>query len=129
MEITMAIQLFIVFICLLINGYTDFKNRQTYTMVFMIAYTILLIYNRDLLLVVLMLFTILFNRDNNFVGGGDLDAACMVLYALGLSNGLYSYMIACICSVIYSITTKNRELPFVTMLLIGYVFAVLKLIL
>lgn len=129
MDLTMAIQLFIVFICLLINGYTDLKKRQTYTMVFIIAYTILLLHNRDLILIVLILLTLLFNRDHNFVGGGDLDAACMVMYALGLSNGLYSYMIACICSVVYSVTTKNREIPFVTMLLIGYVFTVLKLIL
>ncbi|WP_373262070.1 hypothetical protein [Hungatella hathewayi] len=121
----MSLSLFIVFLCLLINGYADWKKRQTYTIIYLATYLVLFILKPDLVYVGLGFLTLLFNRDNNLVGGGDIDSAFLIIYTLGFSMGLSCFFVACICSILYWIISKNKEIPFVTMLFLGYMFILL----
>lgn len=122
------LMLLITFACLAINGYTDLRSRRTYTLVYLATYVGLYILSPSILVLGLALATLVFNRDNNLVGGGDLDAVFLILYTLGINKSLTCALIACISSIVFWMIHKDKEIPFVAMLFIGYAVVVYRMI-
>ena len=114
------ISFLVTFVCLAINGYADLRKRTSYTLVYLAAYLALYLLSPSIIPIILAVVTFVFNRDNNIVGGGDLDAALLIAYTLGISNGLKCALISCIAAIIFWMIKKDSEIPFITMLFIGY---------
>ena len=105
-------------ICLCLNGITDLIKRDSYTYTYLIGYVILFVVTKNPWLFIGFFLTAFVSQDTKTVGGGDVDASLLIFFTIGI-NGI----VACVVGLIYSVITKDKKIPLITMMCIGYLVA------
>ena len=75
-----------------------------------------------------MVFTAFFVNDAKYVGGGDIDAILMLLFGIGIPGTITTVLYSCIWAILYSVRYKEKEVPFLTMLGLGYFCFLIRLV-
>ena len=86
-------------------------------------------------LIVLFIFKVLSKYLRGKIGNGDFDVAYIIYLCIGLTGLFYSFVIACLLSIIFSLkiilkehkNLKSQSVPFIPYLYMGYI-AVLLLV-
>ena len=123
-ELSMTyLPLLITGICLCLNGITDLIKRDSYTYTYLVAYVILFIVTKNPWLFIGFFLTAFVSQDTKTVGGGDVDASLLIFFTIGINGLVWTLIVACVVGLIYSVITKDKKIPLITMMCIGYLVA------